>query len=413
MKRRGLFLFFFLPFLGIVFIFFLASLLNRAEFTRRTESLILDQLEATAGILAINISHLLAEDQDPQQILDLFIPEEDIYFIALLDRDRDVVAWNSRFEGYLPISLDEAEAGESGVIDSPVGQIFSTFQAVNSDQGSGHLLYLGYSLTTMEEAVARARRNSLLLFGLLVAVGAVLYRGISLLQAHFMTKAREAESERLEKDRFREISAYTSGVAHEIKNPLNSLSLLFELLRKRAPAEMKDDISLGKKELQNIGRIIDQFSDAARPIRPTLDSITVNEVMKALVESVAHEFPEASARLTIRQENSPPFTGDRGLLVQAFLNLVKNAFEASADTKVSIDVRPSKKGIHIEISDTGPGMPQEEFSRVFEPFFSTKDKGLGIGLYLARKIIEAHGGALEGHSQVGEGTRFLIRIPGA
>ncbi len=412
LKRRGLFLFFFLPFASIFIIFYLVSLLNRAEFTQRTESLVLEQLEATAGILGINISHLLAEDQDPQRVLDLFIPEENIYFMAILDGDKNVVAWNSRFEGYLPISLDEAEAGQSSIIDSPIGKIFSTFRAVRSDSGSMHLLYLGYSLRVMEEAVARTRRHSLFLFGLLVTAGAVLFRGISLLQAHFLAKTREAEAERLEKERFREVSAYTSGVAHEIKNPLNSLSLLLELLQKRAPAEMQEDISLGKKELLSVGRIIDQFSDAVRPIRLSLNSITVDEVMKALIESLTREFPSASTRLQIHQERALSLKGDRELLVQVFLNLVKNAYEASAESQVNIDVRKHKKGIRIEIRDTGPGMPREDFSRIFEPFFSTKDKGLGIGLYLARKIIEAHGGTLEGQSQEGEGTRFFIQIPG-
>ncbi len=412
MKRRSLFLFFVLPFLGIFVIFLAASVLNRAEIRRRTEDLVRTQLEATAGILGTNIAHHLREGLDPERILDLFAPEEDIYFMALLDADKNVLAWSSQFEGYLPLSLNEAAAGDSQIIDSPVGRIFSTFTAVSRGEGRAFTLYLGYTLTSMEDMLARSRRTALLVFGALILAGAVLFRGISGLQARYLEKTREAETERLEKERFREISAFTSGVAHEIKNPLNSLALLFELLQKRAPADLGEDLRLGKAEIQNIGRLVDRFSDATRPLHLENREFAVSEALGLAGEAVAREYPSASSRLRILPGDPVTARGDRELLAQAVLNLAKNALEASPESRVEIEARRRKKGLAIEVRDTGPGIPAEDLPRVFEPFFSTKKKGMGIGLYLAQRIVQAHGGSIEAERPEDGGTRFLIHIPG-
>jgi signal transduction histidine kinase len=410
LKRRGLLLFFLLPFLGIFVIFLTASILNRAEIRKRTESLVRAQLEATANILGANIAHHIGEGLDPGAILGLFAPEEDIYFMALLDGKKNVLAWSSQFEGYLPLSLNDATPGESQIIDSPVGRIFSTFTAVSPGDGRTFTLYLGYALSSMEEMLARSRRTALLVFAMLVLAGAVLFRGISLLQARYVEKTREAETERLEKERFREISAFTSGVAHEIKNPLNSLALLFELLLKRAPDGLRADLALGKSEIRNIGGIVDRFSDATKPIHIDPRPFSVEKALGLVGETVARE--EAAARLRILPGDRITARGDKDLLVQAVVNLVKNALEASAESRVEVEARRHKKNVTIEVRDTGPGIPPEVLPRVFEPFFSTKKKGMGIGLYLAQRIVEAHGGTIEAALREGGGTRFLIQIPG-
>jgi signal transduction histidine kinase len=410
LKRRGLLLFFLLPFLGIFVIFLTASILNRAEIRKRTESLVRAQLEATANILGANIAHHIGEGLDPGAILGLFAPEEDIYFMALLDGKKNVLAWSSQFEGYLPLSLNDATPGESQIIDSPVGRIFSTFTAVSPGDGRTFTLYLGYALSSMEEMLARSRRTALLVFAMLVLAGAVLFRGISLLQARYVEKTREAETERLEKERFREISAFTSGVAHEIKNPLNSLALLFELLLKRAPDGLRADLVLGKSEIRNIGGIVDRFSDATKPIHIDPRPFSVEKALGLVGETVARE--EAVARLRILPGDRITARGDKDLLVQAVVNLVKNALEASAESRVEVEARRHKKNVTIEVRDTGPGIPPEVLPRVFEPFFSTKKKGMGIGLYLAQRIVEAHGGTIEAGLRAGGGTRFLIQIPG-
>lgn len=406
-------MFFVLPFLGVFFFFSLASFLHQTDLKKRTEALVRGQLGAAAGILRATVSHFLDEGRPPDGILDSILSEEDIYFVALLDAEKNVLAWNSRYEGYLPISLREAREGESGIIDSPAGKIFSLLSAVTRGDGQGYYLYLGYSLTGMEEMIALSRRNSLLLSGLILLAGALFFRGLFQLQSRYMAKSREAETERLEKERFQEISAFTSGVAHEIKNPLNSLALLLELLGRKAPPEAKEDLDLGKTQVRTIARIVDRFSSAIKTVRPALEPLALDEVLRLAAENLTTEVPEASSRLRVEPAPGVRLAGDRELLVQALLNVLKNAVEASVDAPVRAEGRRSGKRVEVLVRDAGPGLSPEAAARVFEPFYTTKEKGMGIGLYLTKRIIEAHGGTIEARSREGAGTEFRIELPGA
>jgi signal transduction histidine kinase len=413
LKRRNVFLFFVLPSLGVFVFYSLASFLGQADIKKRTEVLVRDQLLATADILRVTVSHFLDEGISPDGILDFLLTEEDIYFIALLDGEKNVLAWNSRYEGYLPISIREARNEESGIIDSPAGKIFSELSTITTNDGRQFHLYLGYALSGMEEMIALSRRTSFLLSGLILLAGALFFRGLFQLQSRFMAKAREAEAERLEKERFREISAFTSGVAHEIKNPLNSLSLLFELLLNNTPPEAKNGLELGKAQVQTIARIVDRFSSVVRPVRPVSSILFLDDVLRRAAGNLAAEDPEVSTRLRIDTESGVRLTGDGELLSMALLNLLKNAVEASSSTPIWVEGRRNKKRVEIRVRDEGPGIPPEAVARVFEPFYTTKEKGTGIGLFMAKKIVEAHGGTIEARSREGEGSEFRIELPGA
>ena len=412
MRRRNVFLFFVLPFLGVFVLFSLASFLGQAALKSRTEALVRGQLAATAAILRVTVSHLLDEGTPPDETLDSTLSGEDIYFMALLDAEKNVLAWNSRYEGYLPLSLREARPGQSGIIDSPAGKIFSELSTVTTKDGRRFHLYLGYALSGMEEMIALSRRTAFLLSGLILFAGALFFRGLFQLQSRFMAKAREAETERLEKERFREISAFTSGVAHEIKNPLNSLALLIELLLQKAPPETRGNLELGKSQVLTIARIVDRFSSAVKPVRPVANALDLEDVLRLAARSFAAEDPESSTRLRVKAEPGVRLTGDGDLLVQALLNLLKNAVEASPSTSVWVEGRRNKKRVEIRVRDEGPGIPPEAITRIFEPFYTTKGKGMGIGLFLAKKIVEAHGGTIEAQSREGAGAEFRIELPG-
>jgi signal transduction histidine kinase len=413
LKRRSVFLFFLLPFLGVLVFFALTSVLSQADLKKRTGALVRDQLAATSGILGTTVAHLLDEGRSPEEALGAILSEEDLYFVALLDAEKRVLAWNSRFEGYLPISLREIREGESGIIDSPAGKIFSLLSPIPPSGDGGTFLYMGYALTGMEEMIARSRRTSLLLAGLLLVAGGLFFRGLFQLQSRYMTKAREAEAERLEKERFREISAFTSGVAHEIKNPLNSLALVLELLGRKVSPEANGDVDLGKAQVRTIARIVDRFSRVVKAVRPEVAPLALDDVLRQAAENVAAEVPGASSRLRIESAPGVLVAGDRELLVQAVLNVLKNAVEASPDAPVHAGGRRAGKKIEIRVRDGGPGLPPEAAALVFEPFYTTKEKGMGIGLYLTKRIIEAHGGTIEARGVAGQGTEFRIELPGA
>jgi len=412
LKRRNVFLFFILPFLGVFVFFSLATFLQHRDLKIRTEALVRGQLAATAGILSTTVSRFLDEGTPPENVLDTILADEEIYFVALLDAKKEVLAWNSRFEGYLPISLSQVRDEEPGIIDSPAGRIFSELAAVTTGDGRRFHLYLGYALTGMDEMIALSRRTSVLLSALILIIGALFFRGLYQIQSRYMSKAREAEAERQEKEHFREISAFTSGVAHEIKNPLNSLALVLELLGRKAPQETNGDVDLGRAQVRTIARIVDRFSRVVKVVQPEIEPLALDDVLRQAAGNLVTELPAVASRLHVEAAPGVRLAADRDLLAQAFLNVLKNAVEASDDAPVRATGRRYGKRIEVTIRDDGPGFPVEAAARIFEPFYSTKEKGMGIGLYLAKRIIEAHGGTIEVRSREGGGTEFRIELPG-
>jgi signal transduction histidine kinase len=243
-------------------------------------------------------------------------------------------------------------------------------------------------------------------------VGIVFSIGLYQVQNHYMEKKDELEKEKRQKERYREISALTSGVAHEIKNPLNSLSLLFELLEKTDSSSDPEAIMTGKEEVYRISRIVDQFSSSLKPIELTRDTFSLEDEIKAVQESLKNLAKERGVNFRYTQDSAVTLSADRVLLGQTIQNIVKNAIEASDGGTVDIEVKKEKKKVVISVSDSGVGLNDGERARVFEPFYSKKKDGMGIGLYLARKIVEAHGGELDCASRAKKGTTFTIRIPG-
>jgi signal transduction histidine kinase len=412
LKRKNFFLFFFLPFVGILVIIFVFSTLSRGYIQKKTEELVREQLAATAEILRVNLAHFLEEGYTPQDVLKLYEGDGNIYYLAILDENKNILAWSSRYEGYLPFSSRDAGRMDPWTISSPVGRIFNWLSPFTRTDGTNYFLYLGYSLKNLEEMTTRSSRNLLIIFAFLAAVGVVFFLGLFELQKSYLAKSKEAEEARHEKDRFREISAFTSAVAHEIKNPLNSLSLLCELLRKKVPAGIEPEVAAGKSEVQKIARIIDRFSDALRPLRLKKEKVALREVVNAAREVLAREIPSSTVEFRYTESRPVHLSADKALLTQCFFNLLRNAYEATERGFVSVEAEARRKRVTVKVVDTGEGISQDRLPRVFDPFFTTKDKGMGIGLYLACKIIEAHGGRIEVESRPGQGAAFTIQILG-
>lgn len=389
--------------------------MNRAASQRRAAELIRKQLAVTAGILRTDIAHLRSEGWPTDRILAFHAGEEDIHFMALLDADLTILGWRSRYEGYLPLSLAERPSAGEWVIDSPVGRILNVFVPLPPNPPASGYLYLGYSLAGLDELTRRSDRNLLLLVAVFGAAGLVLYRGLARLQAGYVEKTREAEAEKQEKERYREISAFTSGVAHEIKNPLNSLSLLCDLMARRAPEELREDAALGKTEVGRIAETIDRFSGALKPLLLRPESFDLAEAAEDAAGEVRRNGPgtdAAAVPIRVRLPRGLPIMGDRGLITQALANLLRNALEATGRGEVAIEGRRDRRRVVVRIIDTGPGIPEAELNRVFDPFFSTKERGMGIGLYLVRRIVEAHGGRVEAGNRPEGGAAFTLELPG-
>jgi two-component sensor histidine kinase len=412
LKKKDLFLFFFLPLIGIIIIFFILSSFNRSYIRAKVEALVEEQLQATAGILKVNLSHFLSEDYPKDEIFDLYSGEENIYYMALLNENKEILAWRSRFEGFLPLSQKKVEERESWIIDSPAGKIFNIFSPFETSGQKTYYIYLGYSLSNLEDMITHSRRSFFVFFGIIAAIGMIFFLGVYQLQNHYLQKEEEAGAERKEKQRYREISAFTSGVAHEIKNPLNSLALLCELLERKMPDELKEEILSGGEEVRKISRIIDQFSATLKPLDLKKDKFPLKDLVADVTESASMGKDKPQVKIDYQEDSQVFLYADRDLIGQALLNMLRNSLQATNEGKIVVRAWRHRKKTFISLLDSGRGMTEEEKRHIFDPFFSGKKGGMGIGLYLTKKIVEAHEGHISCESQLGQGTIFSIQIPG-
>ncbi|MCR4396354.1 MAG: HAMP domain-containing histidine kinase [Candidatus Saccharicenans sp.] len=413
MRKSEVWVFFLLPYLLVLGLFSLVSYLNRQAIQVGVETLAKEQLQATATILKENIKELLDRNETPARILDGFSGLEDVYFIALLDEKERILDWHSKFEGYLPFSRRDRPAVEFWVVDSPMGSVFNHYSSFSTADGRVYNLYLGYSLQNLDLLLARSRRNFWLVLGLLAAAGLVIFAGLYRLHDSFQKVQAEAIKQAEEKERFREISGFTAGVAHEIKNPLNSLALLFELLEKKSPPELGPQISRGKGEIQKIGAVVDRFSELIKPLSLRKEKFSFSDAIRGEADSLQALARERGVTIELKIPASLEVEGDRLLLARVVSNLIKNALEASRyGQKVSVEAGLRRQALIFSVKDEGRGIAPEDSEKIFEPFVSFKETGLGVGLYLVRKIVEAHRGKIYFKSRPGAGTEFTVELPG-
>lgn len=209
-------------------------------------------------------------------------------------------------------------------------------------------------------------------------------------------------------------------LAHELKNPIFPIQVSLDTLGRaldRDPAQFaglfRESSETIQQELRSLRRIVDEFSDFARMPRPTFAPVRLATV----VEQTLALYRDRSE--TVRVESSvaeelPPLSGDRDLLARALGNLVANAIEAMPEGgTLRVTTRASAEGQVLEVADTGPGLSEDQRTRLFTPYFTTKAGGTGLGLAIVQGIVSDHGGRIEVKSAPGQGTTFVLLLPGA
>jgi len=211
-----------------------------------------------------------------------------------------------------------------------------------------------------------------------------------------------------------------SAVAHEIRNPLNFINLSIDHLRSRLgpedPARREDfDRILRnvKSEINRLNRLVGDFLSFGKPMRLDPRPCALGELLREVAALVEHKARDQGIAIRIEADPGlPEVVADPELLKTCFLNLMINAVDAMpAGGPIDLAVRPAPGGVEITVTDTGQGMDPEAVRSAFEPYFSTKDAGLGLGLALTRKIVVDHGGAIELDSTPGRGTTARIVLP--
>jgi signal transduction histidine kinase len=358
-----------------------------------------------------------------QDVVRLFRDRHDLLDLILLDDEGRVLA-RAQAEGVSKVPPPQAGSlagkGHQGEVlltrhgETPALDLTRDLRFRGRGVGA---VRVSVSVLPMEKLLSTSRKWTVLLSALLFVVGFGLVRLIVWRQERTLLRVREMEEEIRRREELSVLGEMAAGVAHEIRNPLNAISMGLQSLALEG-GEGKGQGSpelLGtmRREVSRINRIVDEFLSVSRPATLHVEAVNFGD----LVEHIAGLLRQTGGDHgpTVRTD-LPGFpvhvNGDRDKLTQALLNLGINAMEACAGRgEVTVRISAQKKRVRIEVSDTGPGVPPAHQPHLFQPHFTTKEKGLGLGLFIAQRIVHAHGGTVALGESSSRGTTMVMTLP--
>jgi PAS domain S-box-containing protein len=346
--------------------------------------------------------------------------------ILVCDTEHALILANKYAEWFLPINGDEQNGS---------GPIWKVVRDENIADFLETTLVTGDRVVEREFDVETKGKQRLLSISVLPLVQDRQVSG-SLIYVEDITEKRGKEARMRRMENLASLTTLAAGVAHEIKNPLGSLSIHIQLIQKAMnanqewyfkhsmPAEEETKaqnyfnlihkyIAVVNEEIDRLNGIVVDFLFAVRPMDMDFRKGNLNALIGELIEFVGFELEEAHIGCTLALDPELPDTEfDDRYMKQALLNLVKNAIAAMpAGGNLTIKTETQEEDMLLRVSDTGIGIPEEHISKIFEPYFTTKETGSGLGLTLVFKIIREHQGEITVKSKAGEGSCFTIGLP--
>jgi signal transduction histidine kinase len=237
-------------------------------------------------------------------------------------------------------------------------------------------------------------------------------------QHSYMKEVGDLEAEVLHRERLSALGNLAATVAHEVRNPLNAISMGLQRLKTEfQPTQDEDEYShltqLMLAEVHRLNSIVEQVLSLARPLEIKPEELRLRDILNELAGLEEGNAKQSGTKIrVVVSPDLPLLKADREYLRQTLLNLILNGLQAMPDGgTLTLEANTSNGNLLITVTDTGAGIPQENLPRIFEPYFTTKAKGSGLGLSIARRIVEAHGGTIAVFSQAGRGCRFRISLP--
>jgi len=360
-----------------------------------------------------------------------------VAYVALLSETGKVLAHSDRTQ----VGKGESYPGLAGVlpdrrvlqrrVEQPgYGEVYEVARGLPLGESALGLLRVGLSVEPLQRAWRQEQRSLLVSTGAILFVGVVGMLAIFLNQRRHLRTLRALEEARARDQRLAAVGHLAAGVAHEVRNPLNTISMGLQRLRYEFhPAEGDREeyarfTEVMLDEVRRLNETVDRFLELARPAPLALGVCPLAHHLADLVTLIR---PEAEARRVILQAELPPdgasARADCSRLHRALLNLLLNGIQAMpGGGTLRVSVRAARgngagsasEWVEVAISDTGVGIGREDLDRIFEPYFTTKPEGTGLGLALAHRIVEEHGGTLTAESSgQGRGATFRVRLPAA
>jgi signal transduction histidine kinase len=254
---------------------------------------------------------------------------------------------------------------------------------------------------------------------LFVAIIVLAYRRMIAPLRTTLTESR-AIIERQEK--LASLGVFAAGIAHEIRNPLTAIKVrLFSLKQSHRPGTSEyEDVQVIESEIDRLELIVREFLQFARPAEPEFRILPLRKILQDIQQLLETEFSRKGIQLHVEAEADELVRVDPNKFKQVLLNLAQNGAQAiTGRGSVTLRSRFDARELHgqlrpvviIDVVDTGGGMPPEIQKRLFDPFFTTKEQGTGLGLPIAARIVEKHGGAIEYKTAADQGTTFSILLP--
>lgn len=352
-----------------------------------------------------------------RQIISELSTEKELYKLAfdsliegviVTNRDNKVILANRTMEEFISIPIERIYSREIGYcnFDPEIKEVLDE-ALTGSDNVVDREIHLG-------------RTDQRIILSVLPLLGNGEAAGHVIIFVD-ITEKRVREMQLRQAEGLAALTTLSAGVAHEIKNPLTSIDIHIQLMKKEIAKlegeetkNMSNLLVIVKEEVDRLNSIVQDFLFAVRPMSMSTSMEDINEIVKEMAQFLQYEVEEEDIEFVLDlDEDLPRVVVDPKYLKQAFLNVIKNAIEAIHEKgEIHIKTESTEEGdVVVHIVDNGEGIPQSRMGKIYDPYFTTKKFGSGLGLVIVYKIIKELGGKLKVKSKEGVGTRFSIELP--